>query len=214
MIQITFLDTAGAERFDAIVPMLYRKADAFMLVYDITNRTSFESLTKWLNKIKLHKENVNTSGVKVMVIGNKADLDCRNVSYEEGMKFAEENGMRFFETSAKTGENINQAIEHLVNELVQRAKFCDAVESLLQSVNQPETPTVHLHMATNVKHPIRCCSSSASSFEQSNLTASYVKSSPVLPQRTEGSVTLSGIHAPVSHTDETSKSPSTLSKYA
>ena len=207
------MDTAGTERFDAIVPMLYRKADAFVLVYDITERSSFENLTKWLNKINHYKENVNTSGVKVMVIANKADLDGRNVFYEEGMKFAEEKGMRFFETSAKTGVNINQAFEHLVNELTEHAKVCDAFESFLQSGYHPETPTVHLSTATDVKHPRRCCSSSASTLEQSNMTVSGEKSSLVSPQRREASVMTSGSYAAVLPTDESIKSPPTVSEF-
>ena len=149
-----------------------------------------------------------------MVIGNKTDLDGRRVSYEEGMKFAEEKQMCFFETSTKTGENISQAFEHLVNQLAEHAKFCDAVENLLQSVHLPETPTVHLPLVTNVKHHRRCCfSSPASTFEQSNMTVSGVESYHVLPQRIEASVMTSGIHAADSHADKTSKSPSTLSEF-
>ena len=149
------VDTAGQERFDSITPMLYHKADVFVLVYDITERTSFEHLRKWMNDINHYKYNIMTDGTKVMLIGNKTDLeDKRAVSYKEGMKFAEENHMHFFETSAKTGANVKEAFEHLINELVEHTKCQDAYEKFMQSVQLPAS--------ANVQQTNQCCFSSTS----------------------------------------------------
>ena len=120
-----FVDTAGTERFGASCMMssYFRKMDAFVLVYDITQRSTFEGLTTWLNINHMQAVNENPQQKKVMLIGNKADLkDVREVPYEEGMKFAEQRQMRFFETSAKTGENITEALDCLVDELAKEPK--------------------------------------------------------------------------------------------
>ena len=120
-----FVDTAGTERFGATCMMssYFRKADAFVLVYDITQRSTFEGLTTWMNISNMQAVNENSQQMKVMLIGNKADLkDAREVPYEEGMKFAKQRQMRFFETSAKTGSNITETLYCLVEELAKQPK--------------------------------------------------------------------------------------------
>lgn len=77
-----------------------------MLVYDITRRETFNHLTRWLEEAR---QNANGSMV-IMLVGNKGDLDHkRQVSKEEGEKFAKENGLIFLETSAKTAANVEEA---------------------------------------------------------------------------------------------------------
>lgn len=77
-----------------------------MLVYDITRKETFNHLTRWLEEVR---QNGNPD-IMVMLIGNKADLDSRRqVSTEEGERFAKENGLIFLETSAKTAFNVEQA---------------------------------------------------------------------------------------------------------
>lgn len=76
------------------------------MVYDITRKETFNHLTRWLEEVR---QNGNPD-IMVMLIGNKADLDNRRqVSTEEGERFAKENGLIFLETSAKTAFNVEQA---------------------------------------------------------------------------------------------------------
>ena len=76
------------------------------MVYDITRKETFNHLTRWLEEVR---QNGNPD-IMVMLIGNKADLDSRRqVSTEEGERFAKENGLIFLETSAKTSFNVEQA---------------------------------------------------------------------------------------------------------
>jgi len=78
------------------------------LVYDITRRDTFNHLTRWLEEAK---QNSNPNMV-IMLIGNKSDLDHRRaVSYKEGEQFAEQNGLVFLETSAKSAANVEQVMD-------------------------------------------------------------------------------------------------------
>jgi Ras-related protein Rab-2A len=105
-IKLQIWDTAGQESFRSITRSYYRGAAGALLVYDITRRETFNHLTRWLEEAR---QNANGSMV-IMLVGNKGDLDHRRqVSKEEGEKFAQENGLIFVETSAKTAANVEEA---------------------------------------------------------------------------------------------------------
>ena len=103
--RIQIWDTAGQETFRSITRAYYKNSVCAFVVYDITNKNSFLNVKSWIEDCK--KQSPKT--VFMVLIGNKVDLeDKRQVSYEEGSVFAEKNGMLFFETSAKTGKNIEE----------------------------------------------------------------------------------------------------------
>jgi Ras-related protein Rab-14 len=105
-IKLQVWDTAGQERFRAVTRSYYRGAAGALLVYDITRRATYNHLTSWLTDAR----NLTHPNTVFMLIGNKKDLEeQRDVSYQEAQQFAEENGLLFLETSAKTGENIEEA---------------------------------------------------------------------------------------------------------
>lgn len=104
-IKLQIWDTAGQESFRSITRSYYRGATGALLVYDISRRDTFNHLTRWLDEARQH---ANPKMV-IMLIGNKSDLEKREVSYEEGEKFAQENGLIFLETSAKTAQNVEEA---------------------------------------------------------------------------------------------------------
>ncbi len=104
-IKLQIWDTAGQESFRSITRSYYRGATGALLVYDISRRDTFNHLTRWLDEARQH---ANPKMV-IMLIGNKSDLEKREVSYEEGEKFAKENGLIFLETSAKTAQNVEEA---------------------------------------------------------------------------------------------------------
>lgn len=83
-----------------------------MLVYDVTQRLSFTHITKWVKDV----ESKSQSKVGMVLVANKSDLqDIRAVTSEEGQHLAREYGIEFFEASAKTGVNVNEAFERLVD---------------------------------------------------------------------------------------------------
>ena len=103
--RIQIWDTAGQETFRSITRAYYKNSVCAFVVYDITNRNSFQNVKSWIEDCR--KQSPKT--VFMVLIGNKVDLEgSRQVSYEEGSVFAEKNGMLFFETSAKTGKNIEE----------------------------------------------------------------------------------------------------------
>jgi len=105
-IKLQIWDTAGQERFRAVTRSYYRGAAGALLVYDITRRITYNHLTSWLTDAR----NLTNPNTVIMLIGNKKDLDGqRDVTYEEAAKFANENGLIFVESSAKTGENVEEA---------------------------------------------------------------------------------------------------------
>ena len=114
-INVKITDTAGQERYRSIAQNYIKKANGILLVYDITNKESFQNVFMWGKEIKDKSEDSKP----IILIGNKMDLeDKRCVSKEEGEELAGnycDGGIRFYETSCKTGENVNEAIDDLVN---------------------------------------------------------------------------------------------------
>jgi Ras-related protein Rab-2A len=102
-IKLQIWDTAGQESFRSITRSYYRGAAGALLVYDITRRETFNHLTSWLDDARQH----SNSNMTIMLIGNKSDLEHRRaVSSEEGQQFAQEHGLVFLDTSAKTAANV------------------------------------------------------------------------------------------------------------
>ena len=109
-------DTAGQERFKNIISSYYRGANGILLIYDITDKESFKSLSNWLIEIE---KNGNKNVLKVL-IGNKSDLeDKRVISFNQGKEFADMYGLKFIETSAKKNLNVNEAFESLGREIME-----------------------------------------------------------------------------------------------
>ncbi|CAK8675898.1 unnamed protein product [Clavelina lepadiformis] len=109
-------DTAGQERYKSLTPMYYRSADVAIITYDITARESlFQGAAAWLRDIRDH----GPPDVLLAVVGNKTDLSesTRQVHRHEGRKFAKEIGAIFYETSAKTGENVSDVFLDICAEL-------------------------------------------------------------------------------------------------
>jgi len=99
-----------------MIDSYYRGANGLLLVYDITNRMSFECLNSWLIDIT----NKGNKNMYKILIGNKCDLtDKREVTYEEGQEFATIKGMDFFETSAKTANFVQETFDKLTSEILQ-----------------------------------------------------------------------------------------------
>ncbi|XP_077184025.1 ras-related protein Rab-37 isoform X6 [Paroedura picta] len=142
-VKLQIWDTAGQERFRSVTHAYYRDAQALLLLYDITNRMSFDNIRAWLTEIHeyAHKD------VVIMLLGNKADVNSeRMIRTEDGESLAREYGVPFMETSAKTGMNVELAFLAIAKELKQRA------------VQQPEEPRFQIHdYIESQKKRTSCC---------------------------------------------------------
>ena len=103
-VKLQVWDTAGQERFRTITQTYYKGAMGIILVYDCTEETTFNNISNWLKQNETHA----SQGVAKVLVANKTDLPNRVIPTERGQALAEEYGLKFFETSAKTGSNINE----------------------------------------------------------------------------------------------------------
>lgn len=109
-VKVNYIDTAGQEKFRAISVNYLKGTDGAVLVFDITKKETYELIGTWLDDIR---EN-NKMSIGKMLIGNKADLeDEREVSKEEGEQLAQMLECKYYETSAKTGQNVNEALDEI-----------------------------------------------------------------------------------------------------
>uniref|UniRef100_A0A452IIK5 Ras-related protein Rab-4 n=1 Tax=Gopherus agassizii TaxID=38772 RepID=A0A452IIK5_9SAUR len=105
-VKLQIWDTAGQERFRSVTRSYYRGAAGALLVYDITSRETYNALTNWLTDART----LASPSIVVILCGNKKDLDAdREVTFLEASRFAQENELMFLETSALTGENVEEA---------------------------------------------------------------------------------------------------------
>ena len=116
-VRIKIWDTAGQERYKSLTKGFFRNAEGVMLVYDVTNSETYENLKFWLQSIK-NNTSPDMGEIPIILIGNKIDCEDREVKHEEAENFWKEQGYPYFETSAKTGENIDNTIKYLVKKVI------------------------------------------------------------------------------------------------
>ena len=121
LIKLQLWDTAGTEKFKSITTGYYRGANAAFIVFDLTSRISFDSVSDWIQNY-YNYSNPN-SEKNVVLIGNKSDLkENREISDEEINKFAINNNIKYFETSAKNGNNIEECFYYIAEKLMKDMK--------------------------------------------------------------------------------------------
>ncbi|KAF8949207.1 hypothetical protein BGZ47_008986 [Haplosporangium gracile] len=121
MIKAQIWDTAGQERYRAITSAYYRGAVGALLLYDITQHGTYESVSRWLSEVREHAD----PNIIVMMVGNKSDLrHLRSIHTEEAKGFAEENGLMFIETSALDATNVDIAFTNLLTEIYKVVTNC------------------------------------------------------------------------------------------
>lgn len=152
IIKIQVWDTAGQERYRAITTAYYRGAHGVILVFDVTNKRSFDNLTKWMNEIHDHARCRN-----VIIIGNKTDLKhSRTISTEEGINYAKKHGCFYMETSALSCTNIMEAYEHIINVIIDEKVMNDKENESKWNAKDIPTIPILLDSPTTTKKK-SCC---------------------------------------------------------
>ena len=128
-IKLQIWDSAGQERYKALIPSYVRGAAIIFIIYDISDQKSFLNIETWINFIK----QVNTDESLLILCGNKNDLD-RQVNYKDGYELAQKNGMMFFETSAKKPTNINLMMLTAISKLPFFSQFEIEPENLIKEL--------------------------------------------------------------------------------
>ena len=124
-IRMQLWDTAGQERFRSLIPSYIRDSSVAIVVYDITNRGSFESVSHWVKDVKDQREDV-----VLVIVGNKSDLsDNRAVDTEDGEKLAAEYQALFFESSAKCNYNVDTVFKKVIEQLPGEGRPTELEES-------------------------------------------------------------------------------------
>ena len=117
--KLLFYDTAGEEKYKSIPKNYIKNMQGIILMYDITDKSSFDSIIDWISDVK----EIKGDNFPMILVGNKIDLnESREVTEEMGNELAEKNQIEFFETSNKDGTNIQEAGLEIVYKILSETK--------------------------------------------------------------------------------------------
>merc|ERR1712154_178101 len=147
VLRLQLWDTAGQERFRSLIPSYIRDSSVAIVVYDISNKTSFLNTHKWIEDVREERGD----DVVIMLVGNKIDLnDHRQVTKNEGEEKANQLNVMFMETSAKSGDNIKSLFRKVATNL-------PGMDEQNQSNKNDNMKKVELHDDDDNKPPNSAC---------------------------------------------------------
>ena len=145
--KIYIYDTVGQEKYKSLSLNSIRHCDGVILMYDITNRKTFDSISEWIKNIYEKKD----EDYPLVLIGNKCDLeDERIISKEEGLEKAEKYKTIYIETSAKEGINVGKAIEELLDKIIKKKEENKDKEKNGNNIKLDASKNIH-------KNRRKCC---------------------------------------------------------
>ena len=124
-------DTAGQERYKSISKSTIKITDGFLLVFSVNNKQSFKLINYWFDSIK---DEIETSKKVIILVGNKIDLDNRQVTNEEAVNYAKMKNILYLETSAKTGFGIKELFKQLYQDIYNRFKIKNSKEDTSDNI--------------------------------------------------------------------------------
>ena len=152
LVKAQFWDTAGQEKYDSLTTSYYKGAKGALIVYDITQKTSFDKIESLLKKLR---DNSNKN-VNVILVGNKRDLeDNREVLKEDGEELAKKLKIKFMEVSAKTGENLDKLFQNLIDEVYE--KYNKEFKSFASIEFMDDNKNINLNTNNNPGKKKKCC---------------------------------------------------------
>ena len=144
-----FYDTVGQERHRAISLNQIKNADGVLLMYDVTNDDTFNAIKGWMGSIR----DIKGNDFPIILVGNKIDLkEERKISQINGKKLADSYGISFFETSNKTGENVEKACLELINQISDNLE-----KGIIFNIKNDKTSIVLNKNKTKVREKSKCC---------------------------------------------------------
>jgi len=161
---LSIWDTAGQERFHSLGPIYYRDARGAVLVYDVTDRSSYERVRKWTKELR--KMVGDSDKICIIIVGNKIDLlNQRAVDAGEAQNYADSVGASFTEVSAKTGMGVENAFVELTIRMLDevkpshrsRSSLASASSSMASSITNNQDDLVDLSIQQNQEKEHKCC---------------------------------------------------------
>ena len=120
-IKVQIYDTSGQEKFKTISANYYKRADGILLVFDLTRKETFSNIEFWIKEMK---EQMDIDKVGMVLLGNKSDLvEEKLVTPREGNTLAQQLNTKYYETSAKNGNNIDESINYLIDEIIKKKEI-------------------------------------------------------------------------------------------
>ncbi|KAL8432563.1 hypothetical protein ACSSS7_004520 [Eimeria intestinalis] len=158
VVKFEIWDTAGQERFSSLAPMYYRGAAAAVVVYDQCNSASFERAQMWVQQLQLS----GNPNIVIALAANKTDLANRQVDPNIGRQYAEENGLLFVETSARTGHNVNRLFQMIARRLPETKTTTGCGVQTVQ-LTADNNNNAHLldNRSSSLSSRMGCCTSSS-----------------------------------------------------
>ena len=118
IIHIKIWDTAGEERYRSLTKGFFKNGEGIIIVYDVTNKNSFESLKFWIDSIE-NNNNLENKKMPAVILGNKIDISNRQVNENEAQEFAKSRNYKYFEVSAKSGKGVDESIKYLIEKVIE-----------------------------------------------------------------------------------------------
>lgn len=135
IITLQIWDTAGQERYRSITQTFYSGTDCCILVYDVTKAQTFQNITNWRDEFLIHLGLAHSDDFPFLLLGNKSDLPDRDVQESTAGEYASQHKMLFYEVSAQSGDNLQEAIEAIVKQALQQTPKDDfSIPSVRQSI--------------------------------------------------------------------------------
>jgi Ras-related protein Rab-1A len=149
-VKLQIWDTAGQERFRTITSAYYRGADGIIMVYDTTSSDSFDHVNDWLKEVNRYA----SEGTCKLLVGNKCDRTAdRAVTTEQAKEFADDLGVAFLETSAKTAKNVDEAFLTMAGELIKQRE----AKAAANGGKDKNDPKGRVSLTSGQKSSSGCC---------------------------------------------------------
>ena len=152
---LTINDTAGQERFRSLTKMVYKNTDGILVGFDLTKPKTLEQVEFWINQIESNK--TKDSSISLVLFGNKCDMKEKiQVKEEDIEKIKEKYNLRYYETSAKDGTNVQNIFEYLAKIVLKSRGFLENVNIDEINVEEKELQKIETKK-TNKKNVKKKC---------------------------------------------------------
>ena len=139
VVKLQLWATTGRERSRPLAPYYYEGASGALVVFDVSNASSFEAVQSWIDELETVAAPLVSTNFKVILVGNKIDLADRAVDPDRITELSQRVGAPYFEASAKTGEGVKEAFEALVRSIIMSKRNDNDEEELKRNKSEAET---------------------------------------------------------------------------